>query len=394
MFEQLEPTPEDPIIRLIDLYRNDPRAEKIDVGIGVFKDSNGLTPIMRSVHAAEARLHRQQTTKSYVGLAGDEQFNLSITDLIFAQRDQRDRIRAVQTPGGCGALSVLTTMLSRIARDRTIWVSDPTWGNHCPILHQGGFTTREYPYFDRDNKAVREDQLLEKLKTLGEKDIVLLHGCCHNPTGAELSPAMWDEMAVIFANNGIFPFVDIAYQGFGDSLEQDAYGIRKFTDCVESMVVASSCSKNFGLYRDRVGCALIMGSSPKVADTTRGHVLSAARSAYSMPPDHGGAIVAMILNDDELRRDWDDELTEMRGRILGLRRQLSEVLRHKSGSNRWDFIADHRGMFSTLVLSKEQTDSLINNHAVYAVAGGRINIAGLKDDDQLNRFADALIAVS
>ena len=394
MFEHFSKTPEDPIIKLIGLYKNDPRENKIDVGIGVFKDEQGETPIMSAVKQAESRLHNKQQTKAYVGLAGDENFNSAILDLVFAGIDAQKRARAVQAPGGCGALSVLSDMLARIAVDRTVWVSDPTWGNHYPILKQSGFSVDTYPYFNRETKTVREDEVLDKLKTLGTNDIVLLHGCCHNPTGAELSQAAWDEIADLAAKNGFLPFVDMAYQGFGDSLNEDAYGVRKIADKVESMVIATSCSKNFGIYRDRVGCAIVLGSSGEVADVARGHILSAARSAYSMPPDHGAAIVSMILHDESLKQEWDQELTKMRNRILSLRTQLSDVLRAKTGHGNWDFIAHHRGMFSTLVLSEEQTNRLMDEYAVYAVAGGRINIAGLRNDEQLNSFADALIAVT
>jgi len=394
MFEKFAPTPEDPIIKLVDLYKNDPRPDKIDVGIGVFKDANGQTPIMEAVRIAETRLHDAQTTKAYVGLAGDESFNHAMVNLVFGEVSSKDRVRGVQTPGGCGALRMLSDMLFRIAADKTLWVSDPTWGNHYPIFKQTGFTVDAYPYLDRHTKTAREDEMLAKLSTLGSHDIVLLHGCCHNPSGAELSHAAWDEIASLSAKNGFFPFVDLAYQGLGNSPEEDAYGIRALAENVESMVVASSCSKNFGLYRERVGCALLMGETRKRADIARGHILSAARSSYSMPPDHGAALVSLIMSDDDLRENWERELTTMRNRILNLRRQLSDTLKHKTGTGEWDFIADHRGMFSLLVLDQARTDRLINDHGVYSVAGGRINIAGLRNDEQVENFADALIAVT
>ncbi len=394
MFEQFEPTPQDPIIKLIGMFRDDPRPDKIDVGVGVFRDANGETPIMDCVREAEQNLHDTQTTKAYVGLAGDEVFNSQITKLVFGDSDHMDRIRGVQTPGGCGALRMLSDMLYRIASDRTFWVSDPTWGNHYPIFQQSGFKVDAYPYLNRETKTVDVDALMGKLATLGKKDIVVLHGCCHNPSGAELRPQDWDEIAALAAKNGFLPYVDLAYQGFGDSLEDDAYGTRALANAVESMVVASSCSKNFGLYRDRVGCAMLMGRSPAIADIARGHILSTARSSYSMPPDHGGAMVAQILSDPSLRQSWETELTSMRERMLGIRKKLSTMLREKSGSDQWDFIADHRGMFSLLVLDDQQVDSLRNDHGVYAVAGGRVNIAGIKDDAQLGQFADALVAVT
>ena len=394
MFEKFEPTPQDPILKLMGMFQEDPRDDKIDVGVGVFRDNNGQTPIMQAVRTAEDRLHDKQTTKAYVGLAGDEVFNTEITKLVFGQSADMDRVRAVQTPGGCGALRMLSDMLYRIASDRKFWVSDPTWGNHYPIFRQSGFEVDAYPYLNRESKTVDVDALMGKLSTLGKQDIVVFHACCHNPSGAELQPTDWDEIAKVVAKNGIFPYFDMAYQGFGNSLEDDAYSIRTMAREVESMVVASSCSKNFGLYRDRVGCSLLLGESKETADIARAHILSNARSSYSMPPDHGAALVALIMTDPELKSNWEKELGEMRARMLGLRNKMSVVLKEKSNSDRWDFIADHRGMFSLLVLTDEEVESLRNDHGVYVVAGGRVNIAGLKDDDQLNRFADALISVT
>ncbi len=394
MFEQFEATAPDPILKLIDLYRDDPRSGKIDVGIGVFRDANGDTPVMQAVRIAEEKLHRRQTTKTYVGLAGDEIFNDCIADLVFSHSPQRERVRAVQTPGGCGALRLLSEMLYRIADDKTIWLSDPTWGNHLPIFRQTGFGIRFYPYLDRQSKTVDVDALISKLKTLGKNDIVVFHGCCHNPSGAELQPGDWDEIAALCAKNGFLPYVDLAYQGFADSLDQDAYGVRALASAADSMVVASSCSKNFALYRDRVGCAMVLGKTHEISDITRGHVLSAARSSYSMPPDHGGALVALILSDPNLREVWEEELTGMRERMLFLRKTLRDILRRKTRSDRWDFIAKHRGMFSLLVLDEAQVEALRTDHAVYAVAGGRVNIAGLKDEAQVEQFADALVSVT
>ena len=394
MFEQFEPVAQDPILKLMGMFRDDPRSQKIDVGVGVFRDARGVTPIMDAVREAEDRLHILQTTKAYVGLTGDEQFNSAIANMIFGDFSGMDRVRAVQTPGGCGALRMLSDMLYRIADKKTFWVSDPTWGNHYPIFRQSGFNVDAYPYLDRRTKQVDFDAMMGKLTTLGQDDIVVFHGCCHNPTGAELRPENWDEIADIAVKNGFFPYFDLAYQGFGDSLEEDVYGVRAIASHVESMVVASSCSKNFGLYRDRVGCSLLVGETPGTAEIARNHIASNARSSYSMPPDHGAAIVSLIMSDPDLKDSWENELTSMRQRMLTLRKQLSDILREKSQSNRWDFIEYHRGMFSLLALSDEEVDNLRNDHAVYAVAGGRINIAGLKDEAQLHQFADALVTVT
>jgi len=393
MFQQVEPTPLDPIIRLIGIFKADNRNNKIDMGVGVFRDSNGNTPIMAAVKEAEQRLHDQQTTKTYVGLSGNESFNSHISQMVFGDDADTSRIRAVQTPGGCGAIRVLSEMLSKVSSDSKVWLSDPTWGNHYPIFQGSGFKTETYPYLNRITKTVVVDELLEGLSKRGPQDIVLFHGCCHNPSGAELQPEHWDEIARLAAKNGFFPFFDLAYQGFGDSLEQDVYSIRAVAKEVESLVVASSCSKNFGLYRDRVGCAMIMGETSESADLACAQLLSTARSSYSMPPDHGATIVGMILDDQGLRQTWEQELADMRGRILGLRHQMSDKLRARTGHDRWDFIADHRGMFSLLVLDDEQVKRLRDEYAIYVVAGGRINIAGLRDEEEMDRFIDAFVNV-
>lgn len=394
MFEQFTELSGDPILRLIGMYREDPREDKIDVGVGVFRTSEGETPIMRAVSEAEQRLHDSQTTKSYVGIAGDPVFNQAMIDLVFADSIDKSRARGVQAPGGSGALRISADMLHKAKPNTTVWVSDPTWGNHTPIFQSAGFEVKTYPYLNPETKMVDEEKVIDALKQLGPNDIVLLHGCCHNPTGSDLSPAAWDEIATIANERGFLPFVDLAYQGFGDGLDADLYGVRKLAASVSDMVVTSSCSKNFGLYRDRVGCAMILAKDDNTAGVVQGHMTSAGRVAYSMPPDHGAAMVGMIMNDAALRKMWEDELTEMRGRILGLRSQLAAKMAEVSGTNDWDFIDRHRGMFSLLCLDKSQTDALINEHSIYIVNGGRINIAGLRDDAQVSRFAEALVSVT
>ena len=394
MFENIVPPPPDAIIKLMEMFREDFRIDKIDMGVGVFKDSNGETPVMTAVREAEQTLHDQQTTKAYVGLSGDKAFNEQIARLVFGETADGDRVRAVQTPGGCGALRILTDMLYKVASHRKIWVTDPTWNNHYPIFQSSGFSTDTFPYLNRETKTVDIDSMMNSLSRLGQNDIVVFHACCHNPSGANLQTRDWDEIAKLASKNGFFPFFDIAYQGFGDSLQEDAYSVRAMAKEVESMVVASSCSKNFGLYRDRVGCALLLGSSSVSADNAKSLFLSAARSSYSMPPDHGAALVAMILQNPDLRQRWENELADIRNRILGLRTRMSDVLRDKTKTDRWDFIAHHRGMFSLLVLNDEQVSRLRNEYGIYAVAGGRINIAGLKNENELERFADALITVT
>lgn len=394
MFEKLNELSGDPILRLINLYRDDPRPDKIDVGVGVFRTPNGETPVMRAVYEAEQRLHDTQTTKTYVGIAGDPVFDQAMIDLVFADSTDQSRIRAVQAPGGSGALRICADMLHNAMPNKTVWVSDPTWGNHPPIFEAAGFTVKKYPYLDPETKMVDEAKMLDAIAHMGPDDIVLFHGCCHNPTGSDISPAGWDRIAELVNEKGFLPFIDLAYQGFGKGLDEDLYGTRKLAASVSDLVVTSSCSKNFGLYRDRVGCAMIVAKDSKAAEITKGHLSIAARVAYSMPPDHGAAIVGIIMTNPELRTMWEDELKEMRGRILGLRSQLAAKMAEITNSNRWDFIDEHRGMFSLLCLDKQQTETLINEHSIYIVNGGRINIAGLKDDEHVNRFAQCLAEVT
>lgn len=394
MFEKLDALSGDPILRLIGLYRDDPRPDKIDVGVGVFRTETGQTPVMRAVKQAEQRLHDSQTSKSYIGIAGDPVFGQAMIDLVFADSTDKNRIRAVQAPGGSGALRICADMLYHTAPEKTVWVSDPTWGNHIPIFEAAGFSVKKYPYLDTTTKQVDEPRMLEALAQMGSDDIVLLHGCCHNPTGSDISPEGWDKIADLVNEKGFLPFIDLAYQGFGLGLDEDLYGTRKLAANVTNLVVTSSCSKNFGLYRDRVGCALIVTDNTQTADITQSHLCSAARVAYSMPPDHGAALVGLIMTDKTLRQEWEQELKEMRDRILNLRAQLAQKMAEVTGTNHWDFINQHRGMFSLLCLNQQQTDTLIDQHAIYIVNGGRINIAGLQNETQVKRFAECLAAVT
>ncbi|HYE00102.1 MAG TPA: amino acid aminotransferase [Alphaproteobacteria bacterium] len=392
MFESLEVAPPDGILAVIAAYRADPRPQKIDLGVGVYRDSAGRTPVLAAVREAERRLFDAQDTKTYVGMAGDVGFNAAMTRLVFAESAPADRIRAVQTPGGSGALRVLAELLRRAKPGATVWVSDPTWPNHEPIVRAAGLQTRSYPYLDRATKTVRVEAMLAALAEAGPNDIVLLHGCCHNPSGADLAPADWDAVAELAVKRGFLPFVDLAYQGFGEGLDADAYGMRRLAAAVPEMVVAVSCSKNFGLYRERVGAAFVLAANPAQADLAQGQLLGVVRANYSMPPDHGAATVRIILEDAALRAQWEAELDGMRDRMLGLRRSLADSLRRRSNGDAFDYIARHRGMFSLLGTSEEQTRRLREEHAVYVVGGGRINIAGLGEAD-VDRFADALLAV-
>ncbi|TPJ30538.1 amino acid aminotransferase [Mesorhizobium sp. B2-8-3] len=392
MFETLQPAPADKILALIGLYRNDPRPGKVDLGVGVYKDIDGRTPVMRAVREAEKRLLASQDTKTYLGLAGDAGFNAAMIKLAFGEKADPSRIRAAQAPGGSGALRLVAELLQRTRAGATVWLSDPTWPNHLPVMRAAGLQVRDYPYFDAASGAVRFDEMLATLKMANSGDVVLLHGCCHNPTGANLDAAQWAKVADVLLERGLLPFVDIAYQGFGEGLDADAAGLRLLAGKVPEMVVASSCSKNFAVYRDRVGAAMVMAKDGTQADVAMSQMLAAARALYSMPPDHGAAAVRMVLEDASLRKDWETELEEMRLRMLRLRVAFAEALRRQSNSDRFDFVASHRGMFSRLGLTEAQVERLRTEHAVYMVGDSRINVAGLPEDG-MDDLAKAIVSV-
>ncbi|KUM24664.1 aromatic amino acid aminotransferase [Mesorhizobium loti] len=392
MFETLQPAPADKILALIGLYRADTRPGKVDLGVGVYKDRDGRTPVMRAVREAEKRLLASQDTKTYLGLAGDTGFNAAMIKLAFGDKADLSRIRAAQAPGGSGALRLVAELLQRTRAGATVWLSDPTWPNHLPVMRAAGLQVRDYPYFDATSGAVRFDDMLAALKTANSGDVVLLHGCCHNPTGANLDAAQWAKVADVLLERGLLPFVDIAYQGFGEGLDADAAGLRLLAEKVPEMVVASSCSKNFAVYRDRVGAAMIIAKDGAQADVAMSQMLAAARALYSMPPDHGAAAVRMVLEDADLKKDWETELEEMRLRMLRLRVAFAEALRRQSNSDRFDFVASHRGMFSRLGLTEAQVERLRTEHAVYMVGDSRINVAGLPEDG-MDDLAKAIVSV-
>ncbi len=392
MFENLQPAPADKILALIGLYRADPRSDKVDLGVGVYKDREGRTPVMRAVREAETRLFAGQDTKTYLGLAGDTAFNTAMIKLAFGDKADLSCIRAAQAPGGSGALRLVAELLQCTRAGATVWLSNPTWPNHMPVMRAAGLQVREYPYFDAASGTVRFDEMLAALRRAASGDVVLLHGCCHNPTGANLNASQWAKVADVLVERGLLPFIDIAYQGFGEGLDADAEGLRLVASKVPEMVVASSCSKNFAVYRDRVGAAMIMARDGAQADVAMSQMLSAARAIYSMPPDHGAAAVRIVLEDAALRADWEAELEEMRLRMLRLRVAFADALRRQSNSDRFDFVASHRGMFSRLGLTEAQVERLRVEHGVYMVGDSRINVAGLPEDG-MDRLAKAIVLV-
>ena len=391
MFETLSKAPADKILALMTEYAADPRPTKIDLGVGVYKDKSGITPILSSVRKAEARIMAGATTKTYLGIAGNKGFCSEIAKLTLEGSVSVDRVRTAQTPGGTGALWVLMQVLKRARPDATIWVSDPTWPNHIPIAEGVGLKIARYPYFDPETRGVKFAEMLATLDRLGPSDIVLLHGCCHNPTGANLTPAQWDQVAASLARTGAFPFIDLAYLGFGDGVAEDSYGTRKVAASVPESVIAVSGSKNFGLYRERVGAAIIVSRDAATADIVNSQMLNVVRGAYSQPPDHGAEIIRVILEDKELRAEWETELAEMRNRMIGLRVKLSDAIRARSNSKNFDFIADHRGMFSLLGLPNSVVEHLKAKDGVYMIGDSRINVAGIPEE-RVGDLADAILA--
>ncbi len=390
MFETLSKAPGDKILALMGEYAADPRPTKIDLGVGVYKDEKGTTPVMSAVRKAEQRILAAEKTKTYLGIAGNKGYGAAVLDLALADAVDRSRVRIAQAPGGTGSLWVLMQLVNRARPGTTVWVSDPTWPNHNPIAENSGLKVATYPYFDVETRGVKFDEMLAALDRLGKDDVVLLHGCCHNPTGANLTPDQWDKVAQSLARTGALPFVDLAYLGFGDGLEADAYGTRKILSSVPEALVAFSGSKNFGLYRERIGAAILVARDSAQADVAQSQLLNIIRGAYSQPPDHGAEIIRTILEDAELRAEWEAELDLMRARMIRLREKLAEAIRQRSNSKDFDFIAAHRGMFSLLGLENSIVGHLKATNGIYMIGDSRINVAGIPED-RVGELADAML---
>ena len=375
MFDALKPQPQDKILQLIQLFKDDPRTGKIDLGVGVYKDATGLTPVMRAVKTAEKQLWETETTKTYTGLAGDPAFNAAMLRLILGD-GFADRAAAVATPGGTGAIRQALELIRLANPTATVWLSNPTWPNHPSIVSYLGMPMQQYRYFDTATGGIDFAGLLDDLGRVQVGDAVLLHGCCHNPTGANLTTAQWAELADVLAARGAVPFIDLAYQGFGDGLEADAAPTRMIAAAFPEVIIAASCSKNFGIYRERTGVLIALGDASS-RSVTMGNLAWLNRQNYSFPPDHGARLVTMILADDALRADWMVELEQVRQSMVGLRGALADELRLATNSDRFDFVAAHRGMFSRLGLTEVQVNTLRDTHGIYMVGDSRINIAGL-----------------
>ncbi|GFE48980.1 aromatic amino acid aminotransferase [Roseobacter cerasinus] len=377
MFETLKTRPADGILVLMQMYKDDPRPTKIDLGVGVYKDATGLTPIMRAVKAAEHQLWEAQDSKVYTGLAGDPAFSDAMIRLVLGDAVARDSVASVATPGGTGAVRQAFELIKMARPEARVFVSDPTWPNHLSILKYLGMEAVSYRYFDEETCGVDFDGMLADIKQAKAGDVVLLHGCCHNPTGANLNLTQWQAVVDALIETGAVPMIDIAYQGFGDGLDEDAAATRLVASSVPECLIAASCSKNFGIYRERTGLLMAISQNTQARKLHQDTLAFLNRQNFSFPPDHGARLVTMILNDDALKADWMAELEEVRGSMLGLREQLARELQRLSGSDRFGFLAQHRGMFSRLGASPEKVVEMRETHGIYMVGDSRMNIAGL-----------------
>jgi len=380
MFGSLKAMPSDPILGLLTKYRNDNNPNKVDLGVGVYKNEAGHTAVLNCVKKAELHRNKTEDSKVYIGPTGSELFNVEMTKLIFGTEHKilRDnRSRTISTPGGTCALRVAAEFIKSCKSGATIWVSNPTWANHTGLFESAGLIVKTYPYYDYENNSLDFEGMLNTLKNVGSDDVVLLHACCHNPSGMDLNNEQWQQVADVAKVVGFTPLIDMAYQGFGTGLDEDAYGLRLMADTVKEMIVCSSCSKNFGLYRERIGACTIIGESSIAADIALSVVLHVVRVIYSMPPAHGAAIVETILSSDELRNEWHVELKEMRDRINGNRSIIVDKLIENGVTRDFSFIARQSGMFSFLGITPEQVQTLQDEYSIYMVDSSRMSIAGI-----------------
>jgi len=384
MFNSLIAMPADPILGLLTQYREDTHPQKVDLGVGVYKDPAGNTPILNCVKKAEKFRLETETTKVYIGPTGSPLFNTLMTQLAFGSDHSAiiaNRIRTVSTPGGTGALRVAGDFIKRCNPNAVLWVSDPTWANHTGLFEAAGITVKTYPYYDYDSKSLKFDEMLAALSQVSPDDVVLFHACCHNPSGMDLTTEQWDKVVALTKEQGFTPLIDMAYQGFGDGVDIDAYGVRKMAAAVDSMILCSSCSKNFGLYRERIGSCSVIAKDANTANIAQSVLLYVVRCLYSMPPAHGAAIVETILGSKELTQEWLDELKVMRDRINGNRAILVEKLKANGVERDFSFIARQKGMFSFLGVNPEQVARLQKEFSIYMVGSSRISIAGISEDN-------------
>lgn len=395
MFETLKPLPPDAILGIMTLFRADPHPGKIDLSVGVYQDEQGRTPVLASVKRAEKAILDAQDSKTYVAIAGNAGFNTGVQELLYGKDHpalKAGRVATVQTPGGSGGLSIAGHLLARSKPNARVYVSDPTWPNHVPLLKMSGLELETYPYYDYARHRVDFDAMWGKLEKAKAGELVLIHGCCHNPCGADLSHEQWETLTQLFEKRGLVPFIDFAYQGLAEGIDEDAYGARLMAARLPEVVVVTSCSKNLGLYRERVGAASFVSANAEASKLVLANASNVARGIYSMPPDHGAAIVSHILHDPALRAQWVKELDEMRNRLNGLRKLLVDKLAARKTPIDFSFIARERGMFSFLGITKEQVIRLREQFHIYMVESSRVNIAGINHKN-VDTVADAIAAV-
>ena len=391
MFESLQAASPDAILGLIAEHKNDPRAEKIDLGVGVYRTEQGDTPVLDVVKKVEQILVDTQDTKAYIGTAGAADFNVAMQALIFGENSPDDRLTTIQTPGGSGSLRVAAGMISRSSPGATVWASEPTWANHSPLLGGAGVKLKSYPYYDTTNHVIKIDEMLATLRTAPAGDIVLLHACCHNPSGLDPSAEEWRLITDVIVERSLVPFIDMAYQGFAEGLDEDALPVRLMAERVPEMILASSCSKNFGLYRDRVGTLSMLSADTATRDIVNSQVNNLVRTIYSVPPDHGAAVVSLILNDEDLRSAWIEEVSEMRNRLRNMRVLLNDALIEKAPGHNFSHLVRATGMFCFLGITAEQVKRLKKDFGVYLVNSSRINVAGITPLN-VNYLADSIAA--
>lgn len=380
IFKNLQQQPPDKILALMTAFKEDPRDQKLDLGVGVYKDPTGITPIMRSIKLAEKKWWEIESSKSYVGLAGDPAFSDAIISLVLGNSIPRNFIASAATPGGTGAVRQGFELFKVANPGVRVFVSDPTWPNHISILQYLNIPFETYRYFDNETRGVDFDSMVSDLSRAKAGDVILLHGCCHNPTGANLDKQQWKIIVDLLNKNGATPMIDLAYQGFGDGLEEDVYATRLIAESVPETVIASSCSKNFGIYRERAGLLMLVSQDSSKRNINQSMLAYLNRQNYSFPPDHGSRLVSIVLNDKDLRSDWMSELEDIRNSLLNLRVQLSNELQKISGSDRFSFIASHRGMFSRLGATPSQVEKMRTEFGIYMVSDSRFNVAGLNNE--------------
>ena len=383
-FDALGDVQSDSLLALIAMANADPRPDKIDVGVGVYRNGVGDTPILRAVKAAEKILWEQQQSKSYIGGFGDKRYTELLRPIVLGRHADDQRIAGLHTPGGCGALSLGFKLIAAAKPGAKVLVGTPTWPNHIPVIQAAGLNIAEYRFYDRLETRICFDEMLSTFDGARKGDVVLLHGCCHNPTGADLDEEQWREVVEVVSRRGLTPLVDIAYQGLGRGFAEDAAGLHLLLDACDEVVIAQSCDKNFGVYRDRVGSLFFRTASAEQSKRAMDHVIQIAREMWSMPPDHGAAAVRIVLDTPELRADWDAEVGEMRDRINRIRSQIA------AADPRLAYIGGQFGMFSMLPVSKEQVVQLREQHAIYMADSGRFNVIGMADH-AVDRFIAAVV---